>query len=73
MAGLKGLADKAKRLLGKNPDKAREGIDRAAEAVDQRTGGKHRQTIDKAAEKARQYAESGDAPRGEQEGGRQER
>lgn len=55
MAGIKGLADKAKQFLSKNPDKTRQSVDRAAGFIDDKTGGKHRQHIDKAAERAKDY------------------
>jgi hypothetical protein len=47
------IMDKAKGLLGKNRDKAKTGVDKAADVIDDKTGGKHTDTIDSAAEKAK--------------------
>ncbi|HJQ48592.1 MAG TPA: antitoxin [Amycolatopsis sp.] len=48
------LFDKAKEALGKNPDKADQGIDKAADAAKSRWG-EHGDQIDKIAEKAKEY------------------
>lgn len=75
MAGLKGLAGKAKQFLSKNPDKAQQGIDRAADFVDEKTGGKHRDKIDKATDRAKDYVggeeSKGQQPPAEKRGGEQ--
>ncbi len=36
-----GIFDKARDLAAQHSDKLRQGVDKAGEAVDQRTGGKH--------------------------------
>ena len=47
------ILDKAKGLLGKNSDKAKAGVDKAADVADDKTGGKHTEQIEGAAEKAK--------------------
>ena len=47
------IMDKARGLLGKNRDKAKGGVDKAADVIDDKTGGKHTDTIDDGAEKAK--------------------
>ena len=47
------ILDKAKGLLGKNSGKAKDGVDKAADVADDKTGGKHTEQIDGAAEKAK--------------------
>jgi hypothetical protein len=42
-----GIFDKAKDVLNQHPDKVDQGLDRAADIADQRTGGKHADKIDK--------------------------
>jgi hypothetical protein len=49
-----GFLDTIKGLVGKNADKADDVIDKAADFADQKTGGKHSDKIDTAAEKAKQ-------------------
>ena len=48
-----GLLDKAKSLIGKHEDQAKDGIDKVADVVDDKTGGKHTEKIEDAAEKAK--------------------
>jgi hypothetical protein len=47
-----GLLDKAKGLIGKNEEKVDDAIDKAAEIIDEKTGGKHEDKIDKVVDKA---------------------
>ncbi|OXM73027.1 MULTISPECIES: antitoxin [Amycolatopsis] len=54
------MFDKAKDALGKNPDKADQGIDKVAEAAKDRFG-QHADKIDQASQKAKDFA------RGQQE------
>ncbi|AKU16159.1 antitoxin [Luteipulveratus mongoliensis] len=42
------LINKAKQWASKNPDKARQAIDKVEDAVDSKTGGKYRAQVDKA-------------------------
>jgi hypothetical protein len=49
------IMDKVKGMLGQHSDKAREGVDRAGDMVDERTGGKHAKQVDMAQDKANDY------------------
>lgn len=51
-----GLLDKAKDLLNKNKGKVPQGVDKATDVVDQKTGGKHRDNLEKVDDAARKYA-----------------
>ncbi|MBB6170837.1 rRNA-processing protein FCF1 [Nocardiopsis mwathae] len=53
MSGLKDAMDKLKKAAGRNRDKVAEGVDAAAEAAKEKTGGKYDEQIDKAAEKGK--------------------
>ncbi|MFK8023019.1 MAG: antitoxin [Ilumatobacter sp.] len=46
-----GLLDKIKGMLGGNADKVKEGIDKAGDIVDEKTGGEFTDKIDMAEEK----------------------
>jgi hypothetical protein len=48
-----GLLDKAKDLLGQHEEKVEDALDKVAEVVDDKTGGKYADQIDKGAEKAK--------------------
>ncbi len=48
-----GLIDKAKNLLGQHGDKVDGAIDKVAEVVDEKTGGKYADQIDKGVEAAK--------------------
>jgi hypothetical protein len=48
-----GIIDKAKSLLTKNKNAAQTGIDKAGDAVDQKTGGKYASQVDTAQAKAK--------------------
>ncbi|TWP43989.1 antitoxin [Lentzea tibetensis] len=52
--GFDELKNKAKDLLGQHGDKVDEGVDRAGQFADERTGGKHTEHIDSAEEKAKE-------------------
>lgn len=47
------LFDKAKNLLEENQDKVEGAVDKLAEVIDEKTGGKHRDQIDKGADQAK--------------------
>ena len=49
-----GIFDKAKDLLNEHNDKVDQGIDKAAEVIDQKTGGQHTEQINQGAEQAKQ-------------------
>ncbi len=59
-----GLFDRAKELAGQHADKVDQAIDEVADVVDEKTGGKYADKIDKGAEAAKGYV-GGDE--GEQE------
>ena len=48
-----GIFDKAKDLLSEHNDKVDQGIDKAAEVIDQKTGGQHTEQINQGAEQAK--------------------
>jgi hypothetical protein len=48
--GLGDIVNKAKDLAADHPDQADQGIDKAGDAVDARTGGTHASQVDKAQE-----------------------
>jgi hypothetical protein len=52
-----GIFDKIKDTVADNADKAEDAIDKAADVVDDKTGHKHSDQIDGAAEKAKDYVE----------------
>lgn len=47
-----GLFDKVKKTLSGNADKVAEGVDKATDVVDDKTGGKYTDKLDKVDEKA---------------------
>ena len=57
-----GFLDKAKDLLGQHAEKVEGAIDKVAEVVDDKTGGKYADQIDKGAEAAKDFV-------GDEEGG----
>ena len=52
-----GLFDKAKELAGQHADKVGGAIDKAADMVDEKTGGKYADQIDKGAEAAKGFVD----------------
>ena len=51
--GIGDMVNKAKDLAADHPDKVDQGIDKAGDAVDQRTGGQHVEQVDKAQDAVR--------------------
>ena len=51
-----GLMDKAKKFATDNKDKVSSGVDKATDAVDSKTGGKHSSHLDKVDDAAAKYA-----------------
>lgn len=47
--GVMGLLDKAKQLVGEHDEQVKEGIDKAADVVDEKTGEKYTEKIEDAA------------------------
>ncbi|MEV5876384.1 antitoxin [Streptomyces sp. NPDC052101] len=54
---LKNLKDKAEDIAEEHGDKIAEGLEKAGDLIDDRTGGKHSDTIDKAVDKAQDLVE----------------
>jgi uncharacterized protein YjbJ (UPF0337 family) len=59
-----GLLDKVKSLLGKNKEPVKDGVDKAADVADDKTGGKHTEKIEDGAEKVKDAVDDlpGDEP-----------
>ena len=54
MGALDDMKDKARDLAEEHGDKIKDGLEKAAEFVDEKTGGKHSDKIDKGVEKGRE-------------------
>ena len=54
------ITDKAKGLISEHADKVDDGIDKAADLVDEKTGGKYSDKIDTAAEKLKDILPGGE-------------
>lgn len=69
-----GFIDKAKEFVSNNPDKVNQGIDKAGDAIDAKTGGQYEGQVDAAQDKARDFLGSGEgaAPQAAPEGAPQE-
>jgi MT0933-like antitoxin protein len=52
--------DKAKDLLSKNADKVEQAIDKAGDVIDDKTGGKYKDTVDKVQDAAKNAVDKGD-------------
>ncbi|MFK7918609.1 MAG: antitoxin [Ilumatobacter sp.] len=55
-----GLFDKAKDLAKKNKDKVADGVDKATDVIDEKTGGKHSEHLDKVDDAAEKFAGDSD-------------
>jgi MT0933-like antitoxin protein len=53
--GIGDFLDKAKDLAGQHPDQVDQGIDKAGDLVDERTGGQHVSQVDKAQEAVKDH------------------
>jgi hypothetical protein len=60
------IVDKIKNMLGQHSDKVHRGVDRIGGKIDEKTGGKHSDKIDKAGRKLKDLADG----KGDQPGGR---
>ncbi|GAA4229358.1 hypothetical protein GCM10022254_21580 [Actinomadura meridiana] len=75
------IVDKVKQMLGQSPDKAKHGMEKAGDKIDEHTGGKYADKIDKAQDKAGDHIDrnneggqgggSGSRPGGDEPGGGQ--
>ncbi|GBE64762.1 kanamycin biosynthetic protein [Mycobacterium sp. MFM001] len=54
-----GFLDKAKSLLSQNADKVEQAIDKAGDIVDEKTGGKYKDTVDKVQDAAKKAVDKG--------------
>ena len=61
------ILDKVKELLGQHSDKAQQGIDKAGDVINDKTGGKYSDKIESAQDKAKDYL-GGQTPRDDQPG-----
>jgi ribosomal protein S7 len=52
-----GFMDSLKKMLSGNKDKADEVIDKAGDMVDEKTGGKHEEHVDRGQEMAKDFVE----------------
>ena len=57
-----GIFDKIKGLVGGNADKVKDGLDKAGDMIDEKTGGEHTDKIDMATDKIGEMLEDGDTP-----------
>ena len=56
-----GFLDRLKEMAGKHSDKVDEGVTRAADEIDERTGGKYSEQIDQAEERAKEAMRRGES------------
>lgn len=63
-----GVMENLKKLAGKHPDKAEEGIDKASETVDSKTGGKYSDKLSSASDKAKERLDTGSKDSGKGDG-----
>ncbi|BBZ12283.1 MULTISPECIES: antitoxin [Mycobacterium] len=54
-----GFLDKAKSLLSQNADKVEQAIDKAGDIVDDKTGGKYKDAVDKVQDAAKKAVDKG--------------
>ncbi len=57
-----GIFDKIKNLAGGNADKVKDGLEKAGDMIDEKTGGQHTDKIDMATDKIGEMLEDGDTP-----------
>lgn len=55
--GISDFIDKAKDMMSGNKDKVKDGVEKAADMVDEKTGGKYSDQIDKGEEAAKDFVE----------------
>ncbi|ACY98822.1 MULTISPECIES: antitoxin [Thermomonospora] len=51
------IVSKVKQMLGQHSDKAKKGVEKAGDMVDQRTGGRYSQHVDKGQRAASDYVD----------------
>lgn len=60
------IVDKVKQMLGQHPGQAKKGVDKTGDMLDDKTGGKHADKVDKAQEKADDFIDRSGEPGGDQ-------
>jgi TRAP-type mannitol/chloroaromatic compound transport system substrate-binding protein len=55
--GISDFIDKAKDMMSGNKDKVKDGVEKAADMVDEKTGGKFSDQVDKGEETAKDFVE----------------
>ena len=55
--GISDFIDKAKAMMSGNKDKMKDGVEKAADMVDEKTGGKFSDQVDKGEEAAKDFVE----------------
>jgi len=55
-----GILDKIKEMMNKNKDKVADGVDKATDVIDDKTGGKHTDKLDKVDDAAEKFAGKAD-------------
>ncbi|MFC6881094.1 antitoxin [Actinomadura yumaensis] len=59
------IVDKVKEMLGQNAGKARQGVEKAGDMADRKTGGKYSDKIDKAQDQAGKYIDKNESGQGQ--------
>jgi MT0933-like antitoxin protein len=59
VSGLGDLAGKAEELAQEHPDQVKQGVEKAGQVADEKTGGKYTDQIDKAEQAAEQHLTGG--------------
>ncbi|GLZ04346.1 hypothetical protein Acsp03_18120 [Actinomadura sp. NBRC 104412] len=69
------IVDRVKEMLGQHGDKAKQGVEKAGDMVDRKTGGKYSEQIDKAQQKGSEYIDrqQGQGQQGQGQQGQEER
>lgn len=57
------IMEKVKHMLGQHPDQAKQGVEKAGDMFDQRTGGKHAERVDQAQQRVNDAIDRGDEGR----------
>jgi hypothetical protein len=55
--GIGDLTDRAKEMASQNKDEVKEGIDKAGDTIDEKTGGKHAEHVDKGQDAAKDHVD----------------
>ena len=69
MGGLEDMAGKAEELAKEHPDQVKQGVEKAGQVADEKTGGQHSDQIDKAEQAAEDRLTGGSDQGGPDQGG----